>query len=756
VSPDPCPWYAQHSIGIDLNYRTFKKLTTVAYPLGRKIIDITPPTVTSSQHGTLGIGVLATDPFPCERGIKSFRDSAMTNLVKLKRTFKLPAFAFDSLVVIDSMLPGSAVYIVADSAGNTVKHLVEYFPKPDTIAPFIPPSVSSSGEFIVGIRESRPWDRGIKSVTLQPGSLNIRFDSAVYVQRSLARAYLTVLNKKDSAFGCLIATDSAGNASTECMTWYGEAKDIYPPVFSQDPIAIPRIQLTGSITEQRPFDKGLRDITVTALKNTGGAKVSLASTALAFVSVTLLDSLQPAVARVAVSDSAGHLVIDSLVYTPESDTFEPSCTLTDSTKWIKQFQATELRSWDRGIKSVTVSAINNLVASPAQFASRSEATLQLTVIDTFRAASAIVTATDSVGRECSSQVAFAPADIIRLLPFISNPSSGRVDFGTIDAQTSISGSIQLTNPNPVSVTISRVRTTGDVTDITWLEKEPISFAAGESKTFNYSYSPQLLGSDIASFVYSNDTMDFASVALTGEARAHVQIRVGSVAFAQSNTIEELRISVGASPSPINIDSIGFSLKFNRDLLELKGLPELLCKVNGVDCSFSLQSNGEGDSVINFLLIRNPSKSVVTLSIDEPVIRLLFTSFLTTVTETPLEVINAFASQSSIVTSEPGVAKVGSVCGDSTVRTAMRGPLSLVLTSIQPNPATHSVIVSAVGSGVATLRITDASGSIVRATDVTLNGAPLHTIDVSKLANGSYQLSLEQSGFVVSRKFQVLR
>src|SRR5205823_45703 len=141
---------------------------------------------------------------------------------------------------------------------------------------------------------------------------NLVLDSVHYYTKQYARAYLRILNMKDSAGGCLIAVDSFNNTSTGCFTYAGAGKDILPPLFAQDPIALPRGTMSGIVTETRAWDRGIQSVQFLP------SSTNSTSTAAVFIdrwhaglSVTVTNALLDATMIVAATDSAGHIAYDT-------------------------------------------------------------------------------------------------------------------------------------------------------------------------------------------------------------------------------------------------------------------------------------------------------------------------------------------------------------------------------------------------------------------------------------------------------------
>src|SRR5205823_160732 len=136
-------------------------------------------------------------------------------------------------------------------------------------------------------------------------------------------AYLRILNMKDSAGGCLIAVDSFNNTSTGCFTYAGAGKDILPPLFAQDPIALPRGTMSGIVTEKRAGDQGIKTVKFTAMLNSNSPQVTVVDPNDFIVKALIGDTMFSARTAVEAWDSAGNHMVDTLRYDPKADSYLP-------------------------------------------------------------------------------------------------------------------------------------------------------------------------------------------------------------------------------------------------------------------------------------------------------------------------------------------------------------------------------------------------------------------------------------------------
>ncbi len=685
VSALPCPWDASHDVNVLLNFNNESANAHLQYSLGRTTRDsVAPLFKQDSSHYTSRI-IKAIEIFPCESGIQFFTDSALHNFAKLKPRRALPDSAWDSLVVIDSMQPASGYYIVRDSAGNVRRMLVSYSPKPDTNAPQLPFAPVAAGLVIQNVLEQLPWDRGIKSVVLKAGAKNLVLDSVHYFSKSFARAYLRVLRYTDSASGCLIATDSVGNVNTACYQWNGVGGDTLAPVFKQLPFVEPLLAMTGRVTEKRTGDIGLKTVILTPITNAAVPSVVFTDKTLASISVNILDTLHNALCKVEASDSAGNFMRDTLRYSPQADILAPQMSLTAPTLATRLVSVTEIQPWDRGIASVapTGAQINMSALAPV-FVDGRHASIQLTITDLLLSASGQVVAVDSAGNQSSTLINYTPTGPSPLKPLaVSTP----YDFGSIPAATSATASITLTNPNAVPVTLSLLAAAGDISVFSLKQFVPITVAAGSTTQLDFTFAPTLLGSWQCTYTFSNDTMLLASVQLLGRSTGNVVLRLDSVTLAKGGDQSTMTMRIQASPQPINLDTIVFTLSWDHDVASLGQLNENCSGLDTGLCNYSITPSVKGNGDVAYQLVRKSHLISPTLAYTNTSIALPVTAtFVAKATSTSVSFSQLYAGSYSTISGNPGLISLGSVCADSTIRAKLDGTLEVVIRAIQPNPA----------------------------------------------------------------------
>ncbi|HET9135235.1 MAG TPA: vWA domain-containing protein, partial [Candidatus Kapabacteria bacterium] len=371
VSPNKCPWYASHSINMSLTHQGLTRLASGNYTLFRNYLDSTGPLISETAPFDISRLVTASEFFPCERGLYFATDSIRENisLRTRKRTFNhfFPKingvfvdsdyFSMqDSLVAIDTMQPGRAVYTALDSAGNESIYEVLYKPKPDTFVPLLNQAFSSGGKYTIASTEARAWDIGLSTIRLASGAVNLVLDSVRIFNRRTGNAYVRILDLAQPAHGCIEAVDSVGNVGSFCIdkTIGPVPSDLLPPVIKQDPILFPKPVIAGRVTELQPKDKGIKIVTIEPAGNIFTPSLTYNSSSLASFSVGIVDTLQPVRAWISATDSAGNTSLDTLRYDPLPDNNSPVCMVDAPNSTTRIFHASELAPWDRGIESVTI------------------------------------------------------------------------------------------------------------------------------------------------------------------------------------------------------------------------------------------------------------------------------------------------------------------------------------------------------------------------------------------------------------------
>jgi hypothetical protein len=746
-STNPCPWLATHPVNVRFAYKSTNLNSALSYIIGKNTHDsIAPNLLIDSSQFTSRI-VQGFETYPCGSGIRSFTDSALKNFAKLKQKRGLPNTASDSLIVLDTLQDAHGWYVVRDSANNYRRIELIYHPKPDTIAPQIPLPTYSGGAYTVSIQEFKPWDRGINNVTLDAGAKNLSLDSVQYISNRFARAYLRVLVQKDSAHGCITAVDSFGNKSSSCVQWNGIGGDTLPPLFKQDPIAEPRLTLSGVVSDQRAGDNGLQNVIVTPVSNTSAPNVKFTSVWLATVSVALIDSLYPALAAVDGTDSAGNRVQDTLRYFPLPDNLSPECTLTNPTQSTMLVSATEIQAWDRGIRTIVMNPINtNVNAAAPVFTDSRHASMLITIQDITAPASATVIATDSLGNTCSSLLLYSP-NIKTVLPLTI---AGPLDFGKVVAPAKIRKTINVTNPNTDPVTLVKVVSSGDDSVFTWIESVPLTLAAGETRPFTFDFIPNLIGTWNASYRFSSDSIVMGTIQTKGVSTGAITIAVDTLTLGSAGDLGMLHLRLNAAPAPINFDSISFVLTYDHDVVTLKD-PTLDCGSNPADtglCNYTISSYMDNAGDHRIKLVRNDRLKSPAPQFANNVFSIPARSYLARSRNTVVTISKPDAGPLVTVGSNSGMVTMGDICADSTIRGYLYGRLATAIEGITPNPARSqlNITINSKTGGKIAISITDALGHEVLSEprNVSVGNSQI-TLDLRTIPSGSYQLTLTSDG-----------
>lgn len=759
TSADPCPWNKQHNVSVTLNLDASTITKTMSYKLGKNTTDKNPPIITVTSPASNSRRVEAADPYPCESGLRSMRDSILVNFGKLRSIGRYPDSSYDSLVVTNILTDARAVYVAYDSSGNRSVQEIIYHPPGDTLKPEILTPVKTGTQYLFNVQEIRKWDRGLKSIALLPGSTNFLLDNVTYSNSKVARVTMHIVNAALPANACLEAIDSVGNDSVYCISWAGEGGDTLTPLISQDPMQEPFVLMTGKVTEKRAKDLGLKQVIVTPGSNTSVPRVIYTDKTFAKVQATIVDSLFDAVAYVDATDSVGNRQSDSIVYKTTPDTKAPQCTTSFVVPMSYLVSATELQAWDRGIKSIraVTTPVNMNVAAPV-FVDRWHASILCSQINTTAAASVVIRAEDSAGNYQDATIKIDPNLPTPLQPLtVSAP----LNFGTTYTPSTTHRLVVVSNPNATDVTITKVRSSGDNTIFSQDDPLSITIPAGGTQNLSFGFMPTLLGDWKANYTFSNDTMDLVTVTTVGRSIGTVNVAFDTVQVQKAGDAGELHMYIGAAPRPINLDTLSFRVLFGNNEIEA-GNAELSC--NGFSdsnalCNYQMEWNVGQDGNANFRLIRKDTKQIAALSIDSLALRIPFKTYVSTSAMRAITIDNQFVSQYSDLSSNPGLITIGSICPDSTIRAAMNGRLREHVEAITPNPVSRiaSVDIAAESSSIAEIGVIDLLGKEqYHRTAPLVAGANTVTLDLSSLAQGMYIVRVVADRTVESHTIQVRR
>ncbi len=705
----PCSAWNTVNVDITLNYKGSVENALVSYLRGAPAGDTVAPRLKLDTPAYISRRIRAYDFFPCESGMRSLLDSSSMNVTVIPRYATADSIV-DLVTATDSLYPARAWFVASDSAGNRNRMELFYLPKPDLHPPQMSVPLRAGSNYTAAVHEALPWDRGIDTVFLVRAS-NLLLDSVVFSGKSLAMSYLHISYTTDSAQGCLIARDSAGNLDSVCIEWYGEGADTLPPVFTQDPIAEPRTELTGIVTEERPKDRGLREVNVTPLGNTSVPFVSYNSVQAAKVGIGVIDSLFAARALIEAYDSAGNYMRDTMRYEPLDDQFPPVLHYRTVRPGTLVFSASDTQAWDRGVAFLLLTAGTNASTGNAIFSDGHHASLTVTIGDQALPSTITVQATDSAGYQTTLTIT---------VPAVSLQTFGdtAIDFGVIPVNRTVTRTLVLTNENDIPIACGFDPLIGDTSEFLVISPNPMFFAAHATEAVSFEFHPAQIGSYRAA-----SNIEFHSplgtVNLTGRSIGAVQLALDTV-IVTSGTAGAMHLAVDVDPKPSNLDTIAFVLNYDPDLITFDPLP--LCS-SGIDtglCGYVFSWSGP-EGAKEGMLVRKDN-SLTTLTFGSSSLTLPFESYAgvfdsARVTITP---INTYSGKT--LSTQNGLVVFSDACGDPMLRSAMRGDaIVLRIANVVPNPAFSSIriTVESAHETAAEIRLIGMMGAIVKSVPVHL-------------------------------------
>ena len=187
--------------------------------------DITPPTSTildrtggdGSLCNTRCADVIAMDSGKSQGGLKAILPTSMNNMQLNVPAFSVgaPSVPF-SVCVTDSMRDGSATISMRDTASNTSSLSFTYCTIPDTLAPSLTWDTVANW-LNLHIRDDRPWDRGLLSVTATD-TINVMFTPPLDMVKPGEGSFNTLASQVDTSKASsfhLVLRDTVGNTSQE-------------------------------------------------------------------------------------------------------------------------------------------------------------------------------------------------------------------------------------------------------------------------------------------------------------------------------------------------------------------------------------------------------------------------------------------------------------------------------------------------------------------------------------------------------------
>ncbi len=742
----PCPAWNLHHVQVTLNYKGNVLTEDTSYFYARVRNDITPPHLVLDTPSFTSRRAWAYDPFPCESGMRALVDSASQNFTLLPRFLSADSME-DLLIVTDSLYPADAWVIAVDTAGNISRKHIHYNPKPDTHPPQFDSLLRIGVGYTENIQELLPWDRGIDSVFLS-GALNLVLDSIKYTNAHLAHAWLRVWDARDTAVGCLVAIDSVGNRDSNCIEWDGEGADTLAPVISQLLPASPFLTLDGTVTEERLHDRGIRSVSVTPLTNASSTHVFYDSASEARVTMVMNDSFYAAMALVESYDSMGNYARDTFEYIPRPDTNPPI--VIDSVRGASAytFYATDTQAWDRGVaRLLLLSSTTNASADITQFADGHHAQLGVTVIDRTLPAIIIVQATDSAGHQTTVTVNFAAIPLIPL-------GDSVIDFGTVFAPASVTRSVTFQNQNDIPVSLDLTPLSGDDSVYRILTPSPLTFPAFGTNTLTFEFDPSLVGSYAAADSLEH-RIPVASITLIGRSMGTVRMALDTQ-IANAGHAGVLHLSLEATPAPTNLDTIGFTLQYDPDVIQFGDLSS--CAPGAPDtglCIYDAYWTGGTPGNRHAMLVRNNPNLGATLQFGTSELSLPFVAYVAQHDSSKVHIEPLTTYSASVLSTQDGLVIVGDTCGNPTLRTFLNGGnVTERILSVSPNPTSGAISLS-----LESAEVTDADISVVNvmgAVETTIRAhltPGIQTIELPNLPepSGAYELVVMTHGIVQARQ-----
>jgi len=178
-----------------------------------------------------------------------------------------------------------------------------------------------------------------------------------------------------------------------------------------------------------------------------------------------------------------------------------------------------------------------------------------------------------------------------------------VSFGSVQVGNSLTRTATINNPGGSSVTISQANLNSTVFSMTGITT-PLTLTAGQSFTFNVSFTPQGTGQASASIaLVSSGTASDPSISLSGTGTAAGQFSVSPGSFPFGS------VNVGSSKTlPVTLSATGASVtvtaaSVNSGEFQISG-PSLPVTIQpGTTASFSLkfspQSSGASNAMVSF-------------------------------------------------------------------------------------------------------------------------------------------------------------
>jgi hypothetical protein len=629
---------------------------------------------------------VAAKNYPCSCALRDGTASALQNFKAGKTVVHLDSI-WVPLSVIDTLYPADADVTIIDVNGNERTIHVHYSPKPDTIAPQFDPIQYTGGAYQVRVREARPWDRGIRSLQLDPAASNIVLDLLKYYKKDSGWLVLHIHDLTKPVDGCLIATDSAGNVSRLCLAYTPNAPDTLPPQLSADAVPEPRTSISGTVTENRPNDTGIKDVLVSPGANATNGSQTMITSRQTQVSARIIDSLYRAVLYIRATDSANNEMHDSLVYQPLPDVAPPVVQYGVAGK-VVQVTATEVAPWDRGLQSVTIGPnTGNISLTNSAYTDARHWSGMLTITDRTLNAWFTVIATDSA-QNTTTQTINIPGSPIEPPAYMGDSV---IDFGTHRLPVLMRKSIVIRNSNAFAMTVNIPGSVGDDSVFAMVEPNLFPLSAHNAEELNFDWQPHSAGHWKTVYTLYSGTDKIGTITLLGVSIGDFTLAADTASALPGVHGTDLHVYIETQPTALNVDTIRFKVNYDPNVVEFFNPSN--CVGSSSLCGYNFTAVHEpidgSHSDLAVALTRPPSRAAITFDHANAVLTLPLQTYVSSVDSTPVWFSDIYTSAGDVSDTIPGLVRSLDTCGTPEMRQFLRsGRIDIV--SISPNPSSGRV------------------------------------------------------------------
>lgn len=174
--------------------------------------------------------------------------------------------------------------------------------------------------------------------------------------------------------------------------------------------------------------------------------------------------------------------------------------------------------------------------------------------------------------------------------------------------------------------------------------------------------------------------------------------IGTLSFALDTAIVQagdtgsLHLSIECTPKPTNLDTIGFTLTYDPDLVSFADIPS--CPNAVLDtglCIYDAYWSGGVAGNRQAILLRNNPDAGATLSFGRTLLTLPFQTYVSAHDTTIVHIEPLNIASAKILSAKDGIVIARNNCGDPTLRSIMTGGnVGFKILSANPNPANTSV------------------------------------------------------------------